>query len=498
MGRFRFAIAGLLGILAAPFSPSSAAAQLINLKTIPVAAGDQFLFLPSANVGMGGVAIALDDPLLDPFVNPARGARIGAAQVFMLPTYYGISRNAGNAKTLSLGGLFGGSGAFGGGTLVLQQLERGDEFFGPMPVRALDAAILPPDALSARSARNLYASFIGGLKLADGWAVGGGALIADLNAMDGVEHLYALASGIQQSGSMADLRLGVLRTTERGATIEALALYDRFDMAHDVSYVDWVLVDSTTGTWEQRERVEHNQDQTRTWGAQLRYTRPVGTTGWRIGGILTANRKDHPRIPNYEIVQIPRDPGHSNAFNVGVGLAKVSGTTTLGVDLIFEPAWSNTWAVAAADTATVNGDTIRVGGRTVENDFKFANAYVSLGVQHGIGPAAFQLGLQIRSYDYHLDQWDNVANTFRRQDEQWMEWVPSWGASVKLPGLEVRYSGRLTTGTGRPGIAWTGPVTARADAAGLANDIVVPPGGPLTLQDVSVVTHQLVVSLPIR
>ena len=134
----------------------------------------------------------------------------------------------------------------------------------------------------------------------------------------------------------------------------------------------------------------------------------------------------------------------------------------------------------------------------MENDFKFANAYVNLGVQHGIGPAAFQLGLQIRSYDYHLDQRDNVAGAFRRQDEQWMEWVPSWGASVKLPGLEVRYSGRLTTGTGRPGIAWTGPVTARADAAGLANDIVVPPGGPLTLQDVNVVTHQLMVSLPIR
>jgi hypothetical protein len=498
MTRSRFASPCLLGILGALLAPSAAAGQLISLKTIPVAAGDQFLVLPSANVGMGGVAIALDDPLLDPFVNPARGARIGAAQVFVLPTYYSISQNAGNAKTLSLGGLFGGSQAFGGGTLVLQQLQRGDEFFGPVPIRTLDAAILPPNALSARSARNLYASFLGGVKLADGWAVGAGALVADLNAMDGVEHLYALASGVQQSGSMTDLRLGVLRTTGQGATLEAVALYDRFDMTHDVSYVDWVLVDSTTGTWEQRERVEHNQDRTRTWGAQLRYVRPVGTAGWRVGGILTANRKEHPKIPNYEIVQIPRDPGHSNAFDIGLGLAKLAGQTTLGLDLVFEPAWSNTWADAAADTATVSGDTIRVGGRTVENDFTFANAYVTFGVQQRVGPAALQLGLQIRSYDYHLDQWDIVTDTFRRQDEQWMEWVPSWGASVKLSGLELRYSGRVTTGTGRPGIAWTGPVAARADAAGLANDIVVPPGGPLTLQDVSVVTHQVVVSLPIR
>jgi hypothetical protein len=498
MPRHWFATLRVLGLVGTLLLPAGAAAQLIDLKTLPVAAGDQFMILPSANLGMGGVSIALDDPLLDPFVNPARGARIGSAQVFMLPTYYSISQNAGNAKTLSLGGLFGGSGAFGGATLALQQLQRGDEFFGPMPVRELDAAILPPNALSARSARNLYASLFGGLKLSGGWAVGGSALVADLNAVDGVEHLYALASGIQQSGSMEDVRVGILKETPRGAAFEALALYDRFDMTHDVSYVDWVLVDSTTGTWEQRERVEHNQDRTRTWGAHLRYTQPVGTAGWRIGGILTVNRKQHPEIPNYEIVQIPRDPGHSNAFNVGLGFAKVSGKTTLGVDLIYEPAWSSTWAEAAADTATVNGDTIRVGGRTVENEFKFSNAYVNLGVQQGVGPAAFQLGLQVRSYDYHLDQWDNVADTFRRQDEQWMEWVPSWGASVQLPGVTIRYIGRVTTGTGRPGIAWTGGVVARAEAAGMANDIVVPPGGPLTLQDVSVVTHQVMVSLPIR
>jgi hypothetical protein len=494
----RFALVVALGAVSAVLFPARAAAQLINLKTLPVAAGDQFVILPSANLGMGSVGIALDDPLLDPFVNPARGARIESEQVFMLPTYYSISQNAGNAKTLSLGGLFGGAHAFGGATLALQQLQRGDEFFGPVPVRQLDAAILPPNALSAHSARNLYAALSAGLKLSGGWAVGAGALFSDLGAIDGVEHLYALASSIQQSGSMADVRLGALKQTAHGATFEALALYNAFDMTHDVSYVDWVLVDSTTYTWEQRERVEHNEDQTKTLGAHLRYTAPLGTAGWRIGGILTANRKDHPKIPNYEIVQIPRDPGHSNAFDIGLGLAKRSGSTTLGVDLIYQPAWSSTWAEAGADTVTVNGDTLRVGAKTVENEFKFSNAFVSFGVQQAVGPAAFQIGLQLRAYDYHLDQWDNVADTFRRQDEQWMEWLPSWGASIRLTGVEIRYAGRVTTGTGRPGTAWTGGVVARADAAGLANDIVVPASGPLTLQDVSVVTHQVMVSLPIR
>src|SRR3712207_9208274 len=51
---------------------STAAAQLISIKTVPVAEGDQFGFFPSANLGMAGLSIALNDTLLDPFGNPAR------------------------------------------------------------------------------------------------------------------------------------------------------------------------------------------------------------------------------------------------------------------------------------------------------------------------------------------------------------------------------------------------------------------------------------------
>ena len=47
-------------------------AQLISVKSVPVAEGDQFTIFPSQNISMGGVSIALDDPLLDPFLNPAK------------------------------------------------------------------------------------------------------------------------------------------------------------------------------------------------------------------------------------------------------------------------------------------------------------------------------------------------------------------------------------------------------------------------------------------
>src|SRR6266516_3895062 len=86
-----------------------AAAQLISIKTVPIAQGDQFDIFPSNNFGMGGVSIALADTLLDPFINPAKGGRLGAARFFSAPTVYGISQNAGGGRTLPLAAVAGSS-----------------------------------------------------------------------------------------------------------------------------------------------------------------------------------------------------------------------------------------------------------------------------------------------------------------------------------------------------------------------------------------------------
>jgi hypothetical protein len=213
---------------------------------------------------------------------------------------------------------------------------------------------------------------------------------------------------------------------------------------------------------------------------------------------MTGNWKSHPKIPNYEIMNIPRDPGNSAAFDIGVGIAKTAGPTTFGIDVIYEPGSSDTWAEALEPTPTASGDTIPQGGKTVENAFSFSNAFVNLGVTRLVGPVALQLGLGLRAYDYHLDQWDHVEDEFRRQDEEWLEWMPTWGLRVSLADLELRYVGRVTTGTGRPGIAWDGAVAERAMDFATANDILLAPEGPLTLQDVTVLTHQVSVSIPIK
>jgi hypothetical protein len=453
--------------------PAPLSAQFIALKTVPVAAGDQFLLFPSRNLGMSSVSIAVDDSILDPFVNPAKGARVAASQVFAAPTYYNVSNEAGSAGALSLGALFGGSKIYGGGMVALQQLNRGDQF-GPIFLAELD--VLPPDALESKSATNKYGFLSIGTVLPGEISLGGSAFLSGLNGIDGVEHLYAMSSAIEQSGNMKDFRIGATKTFEGQRTAEALVLYRRFDMRHDVTYVDWVLVDSTTWEWEQVIRTENNVDKTDTWGIHLGYVQPVGSNGWRLGGIFTANWKSHPKIPNYEIMNIPRDPGNSTAFDVGLGIAKVVGPTTFGIDIVYEPGNSDTWAEAEEDS----------------------NAFVNVGVNREVGPVAFQLGLGLRAYDYHLDQWDHVEDEFRRQDEQWMEWVPSWGIRLRLGDLELRYLGRVTTGTGRPGVAWNGAVAERAADFSSANDILLAPSAPLTLQNVTVFTNQVSVSVPIR
>ncbi len=485
--------------------PSETAAQLIALKTVPVAAGDQFLIFPSRNLGMGGVSIALDDMLLDPFVNPAKGGRVGQGKFFSSPTFYSISQNSGAGRTLPLGTLFSSGNWFGGGVAVLQQIEAGNRFnIGPFP---LDLAIIAPpplppqNVLSEQQSTNKYVQALVGRKFAGGkFAIAASAMLGDLNAIDGVEHLYAGASNIDQYGHIEDYRLGLTGEFGGDRTLEAVIIHSRFSMMHDVTYVDWFLTDSLNWRFTPQVREESNPDQTQTWGLHLGYVQPIAESGWRVGGILTANRMQHPKIPNYELQNIPRDPGQSWAYNIGVGLSKQEGPTTFGVDLVFEPAVSHTWQEAAGQTLAADSVTIIPDrGKTIENRFNFSNAFVNVGMTRVVDKAAFQLGLGVRAYDYRLRQKDNVAQIRRTQDEQWMEWTPSWGLSFTFSDLELRYIGRATTGTGRPGIAGGVGVFAedRVTVAAGGN-ILLAPEGALTLQDATVVTHRIGIVLPFR
>lgn len=74
---------------------------------------------------MGGVSIAMTDTLLDPFVNPAMGARLGAARFFSSPTVYSISSGAGGGRTLPFGAMMRSGRWYGGLALALQEVDVG-------------------------------------------------------------------------------------------------------------------------------------------------------------------------------------------------------------------------------------------------------------------------------------------------------------------------------------------------------------------------------------
>ena len=73
----------------------------------------------------------------------------------------------------------------------------------------------------------------------------------------------------------------------------------------------------------------------------------------------------------------------------------------------------------------------------------------------------------------------------------------TFGGSFELDDLEIRYTARLTTGTGQPGTARSFSAEERA-AFDVGGDFIVAPDAPLTLQDANVLKHQLVLRIPIR
>lgn len=509
-----------VGLAALLFLASPLRAQVIPIKTIPIAQGDQFQLFPANNLGMGSVSIALADSLRDPFVNPATMSRLRGSRFFVSPTLYSLTDHAGGGRSLPVAVLARRSDWYGGLGFVLQQVDpsRPPQQFGDvvnLPV--FNDAPLPPFpgggpgfvAPDLRAHGNKYAfGMLGRSVPGRNLSVAASALWTNLHALDGVDLMYAGSRRVAQSGHALDLRVGALKEWpgERGArSLEAIVLHNRFMATHDVLYAD-LFWDPNTQQFSERPRSERNFDHTITWGAQLQYAIPLRAPGWRAGWVATFNRGSHPKIPNYQIASvpgIPRDPGYTYAYNFGIGLSKVLGPSTFGVDAIFEPIRSYTWADAAAPVISFTGDTIPAGGKTIENRFRFSNAMLRLGwgrdfALEGVGKTVgLQLGLMMRNIDYHLRQADNVAVTQRALRTGWLEYTPTWGMSFRFPELEIRYSGRVTKGAGRPGgVSPFIPGVREFTLAG--GTILAVPTGPLNLTDVNTSTHQFSVSLPLR
>jgi len=474
-----------------------ATAQTITPRTVPVLMSHQFDILPSDRSGMAGVSIALDDTLLDPFVNPAKAMRNRAGLLSIAPFFHSMSESRGGGRTLPISGV----GSFGnwaaGGLVAMQQLDRAQLTFNA--------------PISERTASNRYLSGLVARQFGRGFAVGMSAYWADLGAEQGIDQLYWGSDRIQQSGSAADMRVGLTKEWRGQRVFETILLRSRFDMTHDVHFPEIQQWSPPNVITVLPERSENHRDHTVTWGAHSEYSQPVGTAGWRIGFLGTVNRLSHPKIPDYRILDVPtvpRDPGHTWAYNVGMGFSKTSGSSTFGVDVVLEPMFSTTWAEAARDTMTTGGQIIPRGAHTVDNRFRFSNSRVAFGFGHDWPNAAdsssgigIQLGLGVNAVQYRLWQTDLVRDSSRVQDEHWMEWTPTVGFRWRGPAVEFRYTFSLTCGGG--GECLGCPFICTGDDVSIApppapGGVIAAPTSALRFEGGRVTTHRLAFSLRIR
>jgi len=465
-----------------PFA-SPIEAQLIPVKTTPVAEADRLGFLPLVNLAMGGVSIALADTLYDPFNNPAKGARLRRGQVYGSPSLYSLSRNAGNGKTIPLTAFlrFGSTfGALGGS---LQEVNPATPAQNPVPLGIADlssVSLLVPHG-SARTNQHVL-GMLGHTFAAPRLSFASNIVWSKLRAVDGTEGLYPGNQGIALHGDVVDLRLGMLKEWDGARSLEAVVVHNRYRMTHDVTFQDsfW---DPGTRQTKFSTRIDQNAERTHTSGVHIAYSQPLADSGWRVGALVTANRTTQPTIPILGMMTVYRRPGQSSAYDVGVGVSRSHASTVIGLDAIYEPIWSRALQVADAS-----------GER-----HRFANVILRTGVSREFPMMAadswlrLQGGIQLRANQYRLDRTDG-AGTLSRFHDSWMEWTHSAGMTIRTNDFELRYAWRLQSGTGRPGVQnnFTG---------GTCSGICFLPGasasnGAVVLVPVRITTQQFSISVP--
>ena len=466
---------------------SIASSQIISIKTVPLATGNQFSIFPSANMASGGISVAADDGLLDPFTNPAKGYYREGMSIFTAPQMYSISIKRGTREgsgfSVPLGVLTRKGDFFGGLYWARQQLSsEPNAIFGVTPTSTGSIPGTQNDPETNTYTFAMLGTKIPGVDL----VVGASVLWGELNSLEGVQLLFPRSPKVLQNGTASDYRLGVMRTLEEDHHLEAVFVRSVFRMRYDVS----AAVTTTAGASVLQYTPEY--DQTNLWGLQLRYTRPL-SEHWRAGTLLTANWKEHPKIPNYDLMSIPRDPGTSTAYNLGVGLFRSQDYAFFGVDLVYEPIETETWAEADKTTEAMYGRTFAPGTKTVENYFSFSNWIGRAGFRTGKESSAFQFGAQFHAIRYDLEQISNLQRSKRDQRESWMEWTLSGGYGFSVGPVHLLYTALLTTGTGQPTVSttsWTGPARwGGGFGTAMDADFLPAPSGSLSVRKAWVWTH---------
>ncbi|MFQ5798579.1 MAG: hypothetical protein ACE5H0_07785 [Bacteroidota bacterium] len=465
-------------------------AQSIHIRTVPVIASNQSEFHPSLARGMGNLSIAFDDPLADPLVNPAKASLLQGVNLFSAPTRNSWSNEDGRSvfttrgsskypgaaiNSIPFGGFFQKGTFFGGGLLAHQ---------GYTAERSSASTVSPWGGTSGWIRRdigsNTYALALFGMRFPNSdVSVAGSFSWAQYGAMDGVNLLYPGSSDIKQYGRTLEYKVGVIAELAERDRLEFVAARNLFRARHEVTFE---IFSGPVPSF----LTETNLDESNGWIMHAGYTRSVNDE-WKIGAIVTVDWKDHPKIPNYSLANIPRDPGNSIAYNVGIGAVQYGERSTWGLEYVYEPITSNTWAEAGE----VLDSPLPADFKTIENFFDFSNHILRIGAQSETHHdwLQYRLGAQIHYYRYDLNQVDNVLSTSRFQRERWFETTLSGGLNVEFSNVQLMYTLQLILGNGMVG---TEAGFGRTDAVAPSSDFLVAPSGKLVVDGIPLLTQQLV------
>lgn len=479
----RLARAGLVVVAGSIGWAGSANAQIISVKTIPIAESEQFAFLPTS--GRTTMSMVLVDSLRDPFDNPAKGSLLRRSQYFGAPSFFSVTGNAGGGTTFPMGALWKRGSSFAGLAVAFQQIDRPNSngFFGPVfdPLTGVQSA--GPQEQPSLSNRYAFAMF--GHSLDSGRvSFAGSVLWSNLNALDGSDQFYDGNQSLSQLGDAIDLRFGVTKAMRNGRSFEAMVLRNHFAMSDEVGFVDFFW-DPASRTTRPQARTEMNDARSSVWGLHLEYEHPLDS-GWRVGALATTNVIQHPRIPTYAVTSGLGSTGRATAFNVGIGLGRTTRLTTFGLDAIYEPIRNDSWITD-----------------TVDNRFTFNNAKLRGGVSRDfpmLTPGNYvrvQLGGELHWINYQLRQDDHLNAATSNRSEHWLERGKNGGVSFITNGLQMHYLVATRNGIGRPGVV-------NQDGSMFAPDVISisPWGGPsvtpVGLGAVSSTRHQFSISVPVR
>jgi len=492
----RALLTAVLFLLYAP----SLLSQWIDIRTVPIIASNQSQFYPSLARGMGNLSVAFDDPFADPFVNPAKAERLSTLTLFASPTRNSWSNEDGGPVSTAVGSSaypgaafssfpFGGfirkESLFGGALFAYQgyNAERSRQS-GVVPFGLRDAlAESPPSRHDIGNNTYLFGLF--GVRFPESQvSVAASAAWAKYGAIDGVNLLYPGSNDIRQDGWTLEYKLGVVGELTERDRLEFIAGWARFKATHDVTYSTASMIGPPVNS---PYRTEINKDETSQWLLHAGYRRSM-SDAWKVGATIAVNWKDHPKIPNYDLANIPRDPGTSVAYNFGLGALWSNGKSSWGFEYVYEPITSNTWAEAGEDPARV--PPLPPTFKTVENFFDFSNHIFRIGHQSdtNVDWLNYRFGAQFHVYSYSLDQHNNIAGTSRSMETGWVETTLSGGLTARFSNIQLIYTLQLVLGNGLVGTA--GGMT-RADAGALTNDFLVAPSGRLVVDDIALVTQQL-------